>query len=104
WIDWIHTSRDQGGLIRSFIKWDDQPSSGQALVESMCRANLATRAAPTAPVYICLDAGFQEQRLDKEPEWPDLARFAPPAPSRPSRSAVEQAAALLKSAERPVIM
>ena len=27
WIDWIHTSRDQGGLIRSFIKWDDQPSS-----------------------------------------------------------------------------
>jgi thiamine pyrophosphate-dependent acetolactate synthase large subunit-like protein len=27
WIDWLHTSRDQGALIRSFIKWDDQPSS-----------------------------------------------------------------------------
>ena len=80
WIDWIHTSRDQGGLIRSFIKWDDQPSSAQALVESMCRANLMTRSAPTAPVYICLDAGLQEQRLDKEPEWPDMTRFAPPAP------------------------
>jgi hypothetical protein len=25
WIDWIHTSRDQGAYIRSIIKWDDQP-------------------------------------------------------------------------------
>jgi len=104
WIDWIHTSRDQGAYIRSIIKWDDQPTSPQALVESMTRANLATRSAPTAPVYICLDAGFQEQRLDKEPEWPEVSRFVPPEPSRPGRSAVEQAAALLARAERPVIM
>ncbi len=104
WIDWIHTSRDQGGLIRSFIKWDDQPTSAQALVESMCRAHLATRTAPTAPVYICLDAGFQESRLDKVPEWPDVARFTPPEPSRPAKRAVVEAAALLAHAERPVIM
>ena len=77
WIDWIHTSRDQGAYIRSIIKWDDQPSSPQALVESMCRAHIATRTAPTAPVYICLDAGLQESRLDKPPEWPDVSRFAP---------------------------
>jgi len=82
WIDWIHTSRDQGAFIRSIIKWDDQPSSPQGLVESMTRANLATRSFPTAPVYICLDAGLQESRLDKEPEWPDLARFKPPAAPR----------------------
>ena len=104
WIDWIHTSRDQGAYIRSIIKWDDQPSSPQALVESMCRANIATRTAPTAPVYICLDAGLQEARLDKEPEWPEIARFVAPEPSRPGKGAVEQAAALLARAERPVIM
>jgi len=63
WIDWIHTSRDQGAYIRSIIKWDDQPSSPQALVEAMCRGNIATRTAPTAPVYICLDAGLQETRI-----------------------------------------
>ncbi len=104
WIDWIHTSRDQGAYIRSIIKWDDQPTSPDALVESMCRANLATRTAPTAPVYICLDAGFQEQRLDKEPEWPDVSRFMPPAPPRPSKSAVDEAVKLLARAQRPVIM
>jgi thiamine pyrophosphate-dependent acetolactate synthase large subunit-like protein len=104
WIDWIHTSRDQGAFIRSIIKWDDQPTSPQALVESMTRANLATRSFPTAPVYICLDAGFQESRLDKEPEWPDLARFKPPAPPRPAKEATAQAVALLKGAQRPLIM
>jgi thiamine pyrophosphate-dependent acetolactate synthase large subunit-like protein len=104
WIDWIHTSRDQGAYIRSFIKWDDQPSSAQALVESMCRANIATRSAPTAPVYVCLDAGFQEQRLEKEPDWPDFSSFAAPEPSRPAKGALARAAALLAQAERPVIM
>jgi thiamine pyrophosphate-dependent acetolactate synthase large subunit-like protein len=104
WIDWIHTSRDQGAYIRSIIKWDDQPTSPDSLVESMCRANMATRTAPTAPVYICLDAGLQESRLEAEPEWPDMARFKPSAPARPPKSAIDQAVALLARAERPVIM
>ena len=104
WIDWIHTMRDQGALIRSFVKWDDQPSSPDSLVESLARANLLTRSAPTAPVYICLDAGLQEAKLDKEPDWPDLARFAPPAPPRPAKEAVERAVSILARAERPVIL
>lgn len=104
WIDWIHTSRDQGAYIRSIVKWDDQPTSAEALIESMARANMLTRSAPTAPVYICLDAGFQEQRLEREPEFPDIGRYRPPAPPRPAQHAVEEAAALLNGARRPVIM
>ena len=104
WIDWIHTSRDQGAYIRSIIKWDDQPCSAQALVESMCRANIATRTAPTAPVYICLDAGFQESRLEQEPQWPDMSRFMAPEPPRPAKEAIERAVRLLANAERPLIM
>jgi thiamine pyrophosphate-dependent acetolactate synthase large subunit-like protein len=104
WIDWIHTSRDQGAYIRSIIKWDDQPTSADALVESLVRGNLLTRAAPTAPVYICLDAGFQETRLDKEPEWPEVKRFLPPKPSRPSKDTLDEAVALLTNAKKPLIM
>ena len=70
----------------------------------MVRANIITRTAPTAPVYICLDAGLQEAELDKEPEWPDLARFMPPAPARPAKERVEQAAALLQGAQKPVML
>src|SRR5712671_4772227 len=87
WIDWIHTSRDQGAYIRSIIKWDDQPTTPDSLVEAMVRGNLLTRSAPTAPIYICLAAGLQEPRLDKEPEWPDVKRFQPPAPPRPAKNA-----------------
>ena len=104
WIDWIHTMRDQGALVRSFVKWDDQPSSPEGLVESLTRANLLTRSAPTAPVYICLDAGLQEAKLEKVPQWPDLSRFTPPAPSRPAKSAIEQVVSLLARAERPLIL
>ncbi len=27
WVDWIHTSRDLGALVRGYTKWDDQPAS-----------------------------------------------------------------------------
>jgi thiamine pyrophosphate-dependent acetolactate synthase large subunit-like protein len=104
WTDWIHTSRDQGALVRSFVKWDDLPASAEALVEAMARANLITRCAPTAPVYVCLDAGLQESPLEAEPDWPDLARFSPPEPPRPARAAVERASAVLEAAERPLML
>jgi thiamine pyrophosphate-dependent acetolactate synthase large subunit-like protein len=104
WIDWIHTMRDQGGFVRPFVKWDDQPASPESLVEAFCRANIATRSAPTAPVYICLDAGLQEAKLEKEPEWPDLSRFMPPAPSRPAQASIDNAVAILARSQRPVIL
>ncbi|HXJ02476.1 MAG TPA: thiamine pyrophosphate-binding protein [Micropepsaceae bacterium] len=104
WIDWIHTMRDQASLVRGFVKWDDQPSSPDALVESLARANLLTRSHPTAPVYVCLDAGLQEAKLEREPAWPDLLRFQPPAAPRPAKEAVDAAAAILSRAGRPVIL
>src|SRR5258705_7254707 len=104
WINWIHTSRDQGAYIRSIIKGDDPPTTPDLLVESLVRGNQLTRSAPTAPVYICLDAGLQETRLDKEPEWPDVKRFGPPKPPRPSKDAHDEAVALLSNAKKPLIM
>lgn len=104
YIDWIHTSADQGGMIRDFVKWENQPSSPDALVEAMVRANQMTRTAPCAPVYICLDAGLQEASLEKEPAWPDLSRFQPPAPARPARTDVARALDLLRAAKRPMLL
>jgi thiamine pyrophosphate-dependent acetolactate synthase large subunit-like protein len=104
WIDWIHTSADQGGLIRDFVKWDNQPTSAEAMIEAMCRANIVTRTEPTAPVYICLDAGLQEASLSSVPEFPDVNRFLPPPPPRATAASLAQAVELLRSAKRPLIM
>ena len=34
WIEWIHTARDQGALVRNYTKWDDQPASIGAAQEA----------------------------------------------------------------------
>ena len=47
-IDWLHTAQDQGGLIRNFVKYDDQPGSSAAIPESMLRAWQQTGTAPRA--------------------------------------------------------
>ena len=46
WIEWIHASKDQGALLRHSVKWDDEPRSPQALVESMLRAAALMRTPP----------------------------------------------------------
>lgn len=104
WIDWLHTTQDQGALIRPFTKWDDQPGSAAALPESMARGWKLTNTSPSAPVYINLDAGWQEAPLTGDIAWPDPARHAPTAPPRPDRDLIARAAAALARAKSPVIL
>ena len=104
WIDWIHTSQDQGALVRNFLKWDDQPGSAAALPESILRAWQQTATSPHGPVYVCLDAAIQEQALTEEIPIPDPARFGPAPASRPAAQALRKAAAMLARADRPVIL
>lgn len=50
WIDWIHTARDQGAIVRPYVKWDDQPASAAAAQEALLRAAWMAQTAPMAPV------------------------------------------------------
>jgi len=104
WIDWIHTEKDQGAIIRNFVKYDDEPRSAQALAETMVRVNKMVRTEPTAPAYVCLDAGLQESAIDPDMKLPDVSRFLPPAPTPAPQAAIDEAAELLANAENPVIM
>src|SRR6201985_2502265 len=69
WIDWIHTARDQGALVREYTKWDDQPSSPGASREAILRGTWIANTAPRGPVYINFDAELQEMKVsDPLPE------------------------------------
>src|SRR6266852_2638740 len=99
WIDWIHTARDQGAIVRNYTKWDDQPASPAAAREALIRATWIADTAPKGPVYINLDAEMQEARL-AEPLAPiEAARFMPLADPAASAEHVEAAAAILKAAD-----
>ena len=104
WIDWIHTARDQGALIRGYTKWDDQPASPGAAREAILRGTWIANTAPQGPVYINLDAEMQEAKLTEPLPPIEAARYAPAITTAAPAELVQQAAALLKSAKRPVIL
>jgi len=104
WIDWIHTARDQGALVRGYTKWDDQPSSPVAAREAVLRAGWIANTAPRGPTYINFDAEMQESKL-AEPVAPiDASRYMPDVESAPSTESIKQAAELLRNAKHPVIL
>jgi thiamine pyrophosphate-dependent acetolactate synthase large subunit-like protein len=104
WIEWIHTVRDQGALIRNYTKWDDQPVSVGAAQEAILRANMIAQTAPHGPVYVNLNLELQEDELGALPPTPAITRFAPPAPLVPAGPIVRQAAELLAGARQPLIL
>ncbi len=104
WIDWIHTSSDQGGLIRNFTKWDNQPGSAGAAAEALLRASQIAQTTPKGPVYINLEVAMQEGKLGPLPDFPDPARNAPPQAPSPPTTLLAEAAKLLSHAKSPVIL
>jgi thiamine pyrophosphate-dependent acetolactate synthase large subunit-like protein len=104
WIDWIHTAKDQGALLRNFTKWDDEPRSAEATVETMLRANMIARTAPKGPVYVCLDAGLQEAKLTGPVTIPDMDRFKVPESPRAPENVVNEATDALINAKSAVLM
>ncbi len=104
WIDWIHTARDQGAIVRHYTKWDDQPASPAAAREALLRGFWLANSAPMGPVYINLDAEMQEAPLAGELPAIDAKRYMPQVAHAPAPEQVRQAAELLRTARRPVIL
>ncbi len=104
WIDWIHTAKDQGSMIRSYVKFDDQPASPEAAVESVLRAAQMATTRPYGPVYVCLDAELQEAPLTREISFPDADRFLPADPPPAPAEAVKRTLALVKKARFPLFL
>jgi thiamine pyrophosphate-dependent acetolactate synthase large subunit-like protein len=104
WIDWIHTSRDQGALVREYTKWDDQPSSPGAAREAILRGTWIANTAPQGPVYINFDAELQEMKVSEPLPPIDIARYMPPVTTAAPAELVKQAAAMLKDAKNVLIL
>jgi len=104
WIDWIHTAADQGALVRDYTKWDDQPASPTAAVESIRRGMMLSTTSPAAPVYINLDATIQEEELRQWPAQRDLSAYTRPADAEPGREELSVLATAIREARDIVIL
>jgi thiamine pyrophosphate-dependent acetolactate synthase large subunit-like protein len=104
WIDWIHTARDQGALVREYTKWDDQPASPGAAREAILRGTWIANTAPQGPVYINFDAELQESKISELPPPIDADRYMPTISTAAPADLVRQAAAMLKGARQVLIL
>jgi acetolactate synthase-1/2/3 large subunit len=104
WIEWIHSSADQASMVRGFVKWDDEPHSIGAAVDSLRRATLLARAEPQGPTLVTIDRGLQERELGAWPAKDSLARFLPPGPAEPAPADIARALDLISRARKPVLM
>jgi acetolactate synthase-1/2/3 large subunit len=103
-IDWIHTAQVQGEAVRNFTKWDDQPATVDDFPNSFARAYRIATTEPAGPVYLCYDAGLQEDALDHAVAIDDVVGAGRPTPVQADPAALAQAAELIARAKRPVIV
>jgi thiamine pyrophosphate-dependent acetolactate synthase large subunit-like protein len=101
-VEWVHSVQDGAALVRDFTKWDDQPASLQHFAESMARARQLAMSAPRAPVMITADTDLQEAPVAGEAPHPIRPRDVRPPVGDPA--ALDQVAAWLLGAERPLII
>ena len=104
YIDWIHSALVQGNAVRDYVKWDDQPASVADFGPSFARGYRIATTEPAGPVYLCYDAGLQEDELAKPVSVRAEIAAARPAAMQADPGALEHAAHLIAHAERPVIV
>jgi len=102
-VEWYHCVQDPALILRDFTKWDDQPVSLQHFSESVMRAYKMALTPPMGPVVITVDGDLAEEAThdEKKLRMPKLTRSIPP---QGDSGALSEAAKMLVSAERPVIL
>ena len=104
WIDWVHTGQLQADIVRPFVKWDDQPASHEAIVDSFVQGYRLCVAEPPGPVYLCYDALLQEEEVKATISIPAPRDFPVPSPPAPDPAALDRAVEILRSARQPVLL
>jgi thiamine pyrophosphate-dependent acetolactate synthase large subunit-like protein len=98
----LHSAQDMGGLVRDYVKWDDQPYSLGHFAESAVRAYNIARTPPMGPTLITMNAELQlHPNTQPGLRIPKLSRTSPP---QGDSAAVAEAARMLVNAERPLVM
>jgi thiamine pyrophosphate-dependent acetolactate synthase large subunit-like protein len=56
-----HTANDMAAMVRSYTKWDAQPTSLAGSIEALQEAYAQTTTPPTGPTLVVIDMEFQKE-------------------------------------------
>ncbi len=102
-IHWPQEMRDQGAMLREFVKWDYQLPNTQVLESTVDRAINLAMAEPKGPIYLTLPREVLATPMESF-SFASPSRHATPSAPFPDPSAIEQAAEMIARAENPLII
>jgi len=100
-IHWGQEMFDQAGMVREIVKWDYELRMPEQVADVVARAHEVAMSTPRGPVYLVLPREPLSASLD---EMPAIAPRPVAASPHPDPAAIEQLAAWIVAAERPLII
>jgi acetolactate synthase-1/2/3 large subunit len=101
-IHWLQDVFDQRGIVRGYVKYDNEIRSGRNIKQMVRRAMQIAHSDPQGPVYLMAAREVLEEQIPHaaadSAEWPAIAPCAMPA------SAVDALVGDLLAAERPLVV
>lgn len=101
-IHWIQDVRDQRGILRNYVKYDNEIRTGANVKQLVHRALQIARSEPAGPVYLVATREVMEEPV--EPYAVDPAAFSAVAPAALTGEVVAEIATALAAARYPLIV
>ena len=101
-IHWIQDVRDQRGIVRGYVKYDNEIRSGAVVKQLVRRALQIADSEPKGPVYLVGPREVMEEPL--EPADNSNKRWAPVEPAALTAGVADEIASALAAAEHPLII
>ncbi len=101
-IQWIQDVRDQRGILRNYVKYDNDIRTGRNVKQLVHRALQIARSEPAGPVYLTGAREVMEERIEPYPV--DPAHYGPLAPAALTAELTAEIATALGGARHPLIV
>jgi acetolactate synthase-1/2/3 large subunit len=101
-IHWAQESRDQGSMVREWVKWDYELRSGVDLEGVVDRALAITQSEPKGPVYLSLPREVLAEEIQNF-EYSERPRMQPNV-GMASPDGIKEVAGLLAKAKNPMVI
>ena len=102
-IHWRQESRDQGAVVREFVKWDYEIRTNQNLAAVVARAYKIAMSEPRGPVYMTLPREWLAEAMESTQVFaPDA--LAPASKTQADQASLEKTADWLIASDSPLIV
>ena len=102
-IQWIQDVHDQRGIVRGYMKYDNEVRTGRNVKQLVHRAMQFAGSEPRGPVYLMGAREVMEEEL-AEPVTIDPGQWGTLAPAALPEAAVETILDAVAKAERPLVV